>query len=67
VRVDIGGGYVATYGQLEEVQVSKGSVVQVGTLLGYVASPTKYYVLEGTNAYFSLTKDGKPVDPLGQL
>lgn len=67
VRVDIGGGYVATYGQLENVQVSKGSVVQAGTLLGYVASPTKYYVLEGTNAYFSLTKDGKPVDPLGQL
>lgn len=67
VRIDMGGGYVATYGQLKDVQVAVGDAVQVGTLLGYVAAPTKYYSVEGCNAYFALTREGSPVDPLGAL
>lgn len=67
VRVDIGNGYEITYGQLEDVEVSKGSFLEEGDIIGYVASPTKYYSVEGTNVYFSLAKDGTPVDPMGEL
>ena len=54
---------MATYGQLTDVAVSVGSYVDEGDILGYVAAPTKYYSLEGTNLYFALTKDGTPVNP----
>lgn len=67
VKVDIGRGYIATYGQLKDIQVQTGSIVEVGNVLGYVAAPTKYYSVEGTNAYFSLEKDGVPVNPFGTL
>lgn len=67
VRVDIGNGYEAVYGQLRDIQVSAGSTVEEGGVLGYVAAPTKYYSVEGCNAYFALKLNGSPVDPLGQL
>ena len=35
-----------------------------GTILGYVSDPTKYYVKEGANLYFAMTKDGNPIDPM---
>ena len=35
-----------------------------GHVLGYVAEPTKYYSVEGSNLYFALQKDGQPVDPV---
>ena len=56
-------GTSAAYGQLMDVAVSVGSYVEEGDILGYVAAPTKYYTLEGTNLYFALTKDGEPVNP----
>ena len=67
VVTDLGNGYELTYGQLENITVSEGSYVSVGDGIGTVASPTKYYSLEGTNVYFKLTKDGKPVNPMSQL
>lgn len=67
VVMDLGNGYELTYGQLENITVSEGSYVNVGDGIGTVASPTKYYSLEGTNVYFKLTKDGEPVNPMGQL
>lgn len=67
VKVDMGAGYVATYGQLKEISVAQGDTVQEGTLLGSVAAPTKYYSAEGCNAYFALTRNGSPVDPMGAL
>ena len=63
VELELGGGYMATYGQLTDVAVSVGSYVDEGDILGYVAAPTKYYSLEGTNLYFALTKDGTSVNP----
>lgn len=56
-------GYQATYGQLKDIQVSEGSLIEAGTLLGYVAAPTKYYSLEGSNLYFALTCNNTPVNP----
>lgn len=67
VVMELGGGYQLTYGQLEDIQVSKGSYVKTGEVVGSVAAPTKYYSVEGANVYFKLTKDGVPVNPMGKL
>ena len=67
VVMELGNGYELTYGQLENIIVSEGSYVSVGDGIGTVASPTKYYSLEGTNVYFKLTKDGAPINPMSQL
>lgn len=64
VSIAIGGGYVTTYGLLDGVVVKKGDKVVAGQLLGTVAEPTAYYVKEGSNLYFKLTKDDEPVDPM---
>ena len=63
VAVAIGDGYVTTYGLIDNVVVKKGDTVVAGQLLGTVSDPTAYYVEEGPNLYFMLTKDGEPVDP----
>lgn len=67
VVTDLGNGYELTYGQLENITVSEGSYISVGDGIGTVASPTKFYSLEGTNVYFKLTKDGEPVNPMSKL
>ena len=67
VVMDLGNGYELTYGQLENITVSEGSYVSVGDGIGTVASPTKYYSVEGTNVYFKLTKDGEPINPMTKL
>lgn len=63
VTIDYGNGYEAIYGQLQKVAVKTGDYVEATTTLGYVAEPTKYYNSEGTNLYFEMRKDGRPVDP----
>lgn len=67
VVVDLGSGYELTYGQLCDLDVQQGDMVKTGDLIGKVAEPTKYYSVEGCNAYFKLTKDGEPVNPLNRL
>lgn len=67
VTVDIGKGYEVTYGQLENISVGKGDYVKKGEVIGSIAAPTKYYSVEGANAYFALTLDGAAVDPMGAL
>lgn len=62
VTVELGDGYVVTYGQLADIQVEENAVVQAGEKLGTVAAPSRYYSLEGTNLYFCLKKDGAPVN-----
>lgn len=64
VTMDIGNGYELTYGQLMELTVSEGDVVEEGALIGYVSEPTKYYCVEGSNLFFEMTQDGAPVDPV---
>ena len=63
VKVDLGDNYVAIYGQLKDVEVEKGAYISKGEVIGYVSEPTKYYSVEGSNLYFAMTKDGKPVNP----
>ena len=38
--------------------------MEAGHVVGFVAEPTKYYSVEGSNLYFALRKDGAPVDPV---
>ena len=64
MTVDLGDGYQAIYGQLKEPKFAVGDYVESGHVLGFVAEPTKYYSLEGSNLYFALEKDGVPVDPV---
>lgn len=64
MTVDLGDGYEAIYGQLKEPNFAVGDYVESGHVLGFVAEPTKYFSVEGSNLYFSLEKDGTPVDPL---
>lgn len=67
VSVDMGNGYEAIYGQLQDVQVKTGDSVEAKTVLGYLAEPTRYYSVEGCNLYFEFRKDGQPIDPLQYL
>lgn len=67
VTVALGNGYMLTYGQLKDVQVTSGDVIDEGDLIGYVGNPTKYYSVEGSHLYMKMTHDGKAVDPLDYL
>lgn len=64
IRFDLGNGYMLTYGQLDSIALNPGDRVSAGDIVGKVAKPTIYYTEEGTNIYYKLTKDGKPIDPL---
>jgi murein DD-endopeptidase MepM/ murein hydrolase activator NlpD len=64
VTMELGNGYQAIYGQLKDLMVSEGEVVEEGSVIGYISAPTKYYSLEGSNLYFAMKKDGEPIDPI---
>ncbi len=64
VTEDLGDGYTAIYGQLEELNFAVGDSVERGHVLGTVAEPTKYYSVEGTNLYFAMEYNGEAVNPL---
>lgn len=63
LTMDLGDGYQITYGQLEEIRVIEGSHVNPGDVIGFIAAPTKYFSLEGSNLYLKLTMNGAPVNP----
>lgn len=67
VTLDFGNGYEAVCGQLSEVSAVPGEYLEQGQILGYVAEPTKYYTIEGSNVFFELTQDGRAIDPMGYL
>ncbi len=67
IVMDIGEGYEVTYGQLDNITVAQGDVVETGTLLGTVAEPSVYYSSEGSNLYLKMTKDGVVINPTDVL
>ena len=67
VVMDMGNGYECVYGQLKDLNIEIGQTVGQGTILGYVNEPTKYFTKEGSNLYFSMSKDGAPIDPIQYL
>ena len=64
MTLDMGNGYTAVYGQLDEVAAAVGDYIAAGEEVGTLNSPTKYYSVEGANLYFEIMKDGAPVDPM---
>ena len=67
ITMDLGSGYEIFYGQLDNIQVKEGDVVEKEEYIGDVAAPTKYYSVEGENVYFALKKNGEPVNPMTKL
>lgn len=67
ITMDIGSDYEISYGQLDNIQVKEGDLVEKGAYIADVAAPTKYYSVEGINLYFSLKKNGMPVNPMMKL
>jgi len=64
VIIDDGNGWTTTYGQLlDSVLVKEGDVVKQGEIIGGVASPTIYGVLQGPHLSFRVAKDDVTVDP----
>lgn len=64
VKVNMGNGYICSYGQLMNLCVVEGDHVVLGQTLGELAPVTSYYTEEGTHLYFEMTKDGQPVNPI---
>ncbi len=63
VTMELGDGYQAIYGQLKDLTMEEGEMIEQGTVIGYIDTPTKYYSVEGANLYFSMKKNGKYIDP----
>jgi len=63
VTMELGDGYLITYGQLQGINVAVDSYVNPGQTIAAVAAPTKYFAVEGSNLYLKLTADEAPVDP----
>ena len=67
VVLNLGSGYEAIIGQLDNIAVTQSQYVTAGTPLGVVAQPTKYASVEGPNVYFRLNKDGVAIDPMDYM
>lgn len=67
VTLNMGNGYVSSYGMLGDIQVSEGEVVLAGSTIGTIAEPTIYFTTEGSGVYFKLTKDNVPTNPLDYM
>lgn len=67
VVMSLGDGYDITYGQLKDIQVNEGQIIESQELIGYINEPTKYYTLEGYNLYLKLTENGTPINPIDYL
>jgi septal ring factor EnvC (AmiA/AmiB activator) len=67
IEMDLGNGYRAELGQVQEVAVTPGDYVAAGTVIATVASPTYYYTVDGDHLYLKLTCDGELLDPLDYL
>ena len=65
--LDLGNDYPVTCGQLKEITAVQGEYLEAGQLLGYVAEPTKYYTIEGSNLFLEMRHGDKTVDPLDYL
>ena len=67
ITMELGNGYEIVCGQLTNIQVKEGDIVEKGDYIADVAATTKYYSVEGDNVYFALKKNGEPVNPMTKL
>lgn len=61
--MDLGNGYQVTYGQLQNLSCEVGDYVSVGEKIAEICAPTKYYSVEGSNLYFSMSANGELINP----
>ena len=59
VKASLGNGYEVMYGQLKDINVSVGQVVDAGCTIGTVAEPSRYYSKEGTNRNYQRWQTGR--------
>ncbi len=67
LTVDLGDGYQAVYGQLENIQVAQDSKISAGDTIANVSAPSKYFGVEGSHLYFQMLKDGEAINPRAYL
>lgn len=67
VVLDLGNDYTAVYGQLKNIKVKEGDILETEDTIGYVAAPTDYYTLEGTHLYIEIDHKETPVNPMDYL
>lgn len=68
IVVNIGGGYKTIYGQMNNSKnLKKGNAVIAGEEIGTVNKTSRYYISEGDNLFFKLTKDDKAINPIEYL
>lgn len=64
VRTQIDENYEVIYGQLADLKIQEGDTLAEGQIIGTIADPSKYYVMEGSNLYFQVLENEKSIDPL---
>ena len=64
VTMNIGDGYSLVYGQLKDVKLKVGDKIEEGKVVGFIKEPTRYFIVEGSNLYFKVLKDGETVNPM---
>ena len=65
--LDLGNGYEATIGQLNDIAVVPEQIVKAGDAIACLNVPTRYFSVEGEHLFLELTVDGQTVDPLMYL
>ncbi len=65
--MDLGNDYKMTYGQLKDLEVTAGQIVEAGDVIGYINKPTKYYSVEGSNLFLKLQHGNASVNPMSYL
>ena len=63
VTLALGNNTNLVYGQLQTGELKVGDVLEAGECIGTVATPTRYYVMEGPNLYFQVLENGQSIDP----
>ena len=63
VTMDLGDGYMITYGQLFDISTEVGEQLDAGERIAMVAYPTRNYLEEGDNLYLKLTQNDTPINP----
>ena len=64
VTMRISEDYSIRYGQLAEVTVKVGNMVEQGEQFAVVGKPSKYYAKEGSCLYIQVLKGETPVNPM---
>ncbi len=64
VIVDHGNDWKTVYGlHTGDATVKEGDIVQAGDIIGSVGKPSQDFSVTGSNLYFQVLKDDKPVNP----